>query len=98
MISQAAVQNSRVPTVVLAPLSSRAGTRFLSILAGLVLVYAIILAAGDLLSIGFFFEKNYNEGWNVYNFASGSGHEFEIPGLRGWSIAAVPPSATQSLE
>ncbi len=27
----------------------------------------MILAAGDLLSIGFNFERNYNEGWNVYN-------------------------------
>jgi hypothetical protein len=51
MIWQAAVQNRRVSTVARAPLSSRAVTRLLSILAGLVLVYAIILSAGDLLSI-----------------------------------------------
>ena len=67
MISHAAVQNRRVSTVLAAPLSSRAATSLLSILAGLVLVYAIILAAGDVVSIGFFFERNYNEGWNVYN-------------------------------
>jgi hypothetical protein len=67
MISQAVVQNRRVSTVLVAPLSSRAATRLLSIFAGLVLIYAVILMAGDLLSIGFFFEKNYNEGWNVYN-------------------------------
>jgi hypothetical protein len=67
IISQATIQNRRVSTVLVAPLSSRAATRLLYIFAGLVLVYAIILAAGDLLSIGFFFERNYNEGWNVYN-------------------------------
>ena len=33
----------------------------------LVLVYAITLATPSLLSIGFIFERNYNEGWNVYN-------------------------------
>ena len=67
MISQAAVQDRRVSTALVAPLSSRAATRLLAIFAGLVLVYAVILTAGDLLSIGFFFERNYNEGWNVYN-------------------------------
>ena len=67
MISQVAVQNPRVSAVLAAPLSSRTATRLLSIFAGLVLVYVIILVAGDLLSIGFYFERNYNEGWNVYN-------------------------------
>lgn len=38
-----------------------------SLLAVLVLICAIALAAGNLLSTGFAFEKNYNEGWNVYN-------------------------------
>jgi hypothetical protein len=38
-----------------------------SLFAVLVLICAIALAAGNLLSIGFVFEGNYNEGWNVYN-------------------------------
>jgi hypothetical protein len=38
-----------------------------SVFVILVLVYALTLAAPNLLSIGFVFERNYNEGWNVYN-------------------------------
>src|SRR5207244_11473666 len=34
---------------------------------GVVLACAILLSVADLFSIGFFFERNYNEGWNVYN-------------------------------
>ena len=67
MSSQAEVQLSRVPTVVVTPSSSRAATSLLPVLAGLVFVYAITLSLGDLLSVGFVFERNYNEGWNVYN-------------------------------
>jgi len=89
MISQAAVQNRRVSTVVLSPLSSRTGTTLLSILAGLVLVYAIILAAGDLLSIGFLFEKNYNEGWNVYNAQRLVDHEV-IYDANYWRVNNYP--------
>ena len=89
MIGQAAVQNRRVSTVVIAPLSSRAVTRLLSILAGLVLVYAIILSAGDLLSIGFFFEKNYNEGWNVYNAQRLIDHEV-IYDTNYWRVNNYP--------
>ena len=46
---------------------SRPALWLLPIFAGLVLVCAVALATGNLLSIGFDFEKNYNEGWNVYN-------------------------------
>jgi len=67
MTSQAEVQHLRVSTAVATPSSSRSATYLLSIFAGLVLIYAITLAAGNLLSIGFIFERNYNEGWNVYN-------------------------------
>src|SRR5271168_2619184 len=42
-------------------------TSSLPIFASFVLVCAIALTAGNLLSIGFIFERNYNEGWNVYN-------------------------------
>ena len=42
-------------------------TSSLLIFASFVLVCAIALTAGNLLSIGFTFERNYNEGWNVYN-------------------------------
>jgi hypothetical protein len=37
------------------------------VLAGLVLVSAIMLAIDNLTPITFVFERNYNEGWNVYN-------------------------------
>jgi hypothetical protein len=33
------------------------------------------LSAGNLLSIGFVFERNYNEGWNVYNAQRLISHE-----------------------
>jgi hypothetical protein len=89
MISQAAVQSRRVSTVLVAPLSSRTATRLLSIVAGLVLVYAIILTAGDLLSIGFFFERNYNEGWNVYNAQRLIDHEVIYDG-NYWRVNNYP--------
>ncbi len=38
-----------------------------ALFAVIVLLGAILLTADNLLSIGFVFEKNYNEGWNVYN-------------------------------
>jgi hypothetical protein len=56
-----------VSTVVVRPSRSRPATWLLPVFAILVLVYAITLAAPNLLSIGFIFELNYNEGWNVYN-------------------------------
>lgn len=67
MTSQTEVQQLRASQVVVRPTSSRPAMWLLPIFAGLVLVYAITLTAGNLLSIGFIFERNYNEGWNVYN-------------------------------
>jgi hypothetical protein len=67
MTSQVEVQQRHVSTVVVTPSSSRPTTSLLPIFAGLVLIYAITLSASNLLSIGFVFERNYNEGWNVYN-------------------------------
>lgn len=43
--------------------------------AGFVLLGAILLTADNLLSIGFVYEKNYNEGWNVYNTERLINHE-----------------------
>jgi hypothetical protein len=56
-----------VSTVVVSPSRSQSATSVLPVFAILVLVYAITLTAPSLLSIGFVFERNYNEGWNVYN-------------------------------
>jgi hypothetical protein len=42
-------------------------TYLFAVLAYFVLVCALILPIGNLLSLGFTFEINYNEGWNVYN-------------------------------
>jgi hypothetical protein len=64
MFSQAV--SNRASTVVTQS-SYRVVARVLPVLACLVFVCAVIVAAGDLLSIGFVFERNYNEGWNVYN-------------------------------
>jgi hypothetical protein len=75
MTSQAEVQNLGVSTAVATPSSSRPAACLLSIIVGLVLFYAITLATGNLLSIGFIFERNYNEGWNVYNAQRLINHE-----------------------
>jgi hypothetical protein len=39
----------------------------LAILACAVLLFALLLTLQSGLAIGYLFEKNYNEGWNVYN-------------------------------
>ena len=64
-----------VSTVVVRPSRSRPGTWLLPVFAILVLVYAITLTVPNLLSIGFIFERNYNEGWNVYNAQRLINHE-----------------------
>jgi hypothetical protein len=73
--SQAEARDLRISTVAArAPLSPTVA-RFFAIFAGLVLICAITLTAGNLLSIGFIFERNYNEGWNVYNAQRLIAHE-----------------------
>jgi hypothetical protein len=47
--------------------SAQSATSVLSVLVGVVLACSILLAAHNMLSLSFGFEKNYNEGWNVYN-------------------------------
>jgi hypothetical protein len=89
MSSQAEVQQPRISTVVVAPSFSRSGTGVLPILAGIVLACAIVLSAADLLSIGFVFERNYNEGWNVYNAQRLIGHEL-IYDNNYWRINNYP--------
>jgi hypothetical protein len=42
-------------------------TYLLAALTSFVFVCAVLLPIGNLLSLGFTFEINYNEGWNVYN-------------------------------
>jgi hypothetical protein len=75
MPSQAESQHRDVSTVIVAPSSTRSETSLLLVFASLVLVYALTLSAGNLLSIGFVFERNYNEGWNVYNTQRIINHE-----------------------
>jgi len=38
-----------------------------AILAGVALIFALLLTAKNGLTITHLFEKNYNEGWNIYN-------------------------------
>jgi hypothetical protein len=89
MISQAGVQDSRASAGVISPLSSRSATNLLSLLASLVVVSAITLALADLLSSGFAFERNYNEGWNVYNAQRLINHEI-IYDNNYWRINNYP--------
>ena len=51
---------------------AEAGRRLLAInpfaiLAGVALIFALLLMAKNALTITYLFEKNYNEGWNIYN-------------------------------
>jgi hypothetical protein len=62
------------------------------ILAGLVLLCAISLCVGSFLSIGFLFERNYNEGWNVYNLQRLLHHEW-IYDENYWRINNYPISS-----
>jgi hypothetical protein len=75
MTSQAQVHDLCISPVAVRPSLSPTAARFLPIFAGLVLICAITLTAGSLLSIGFIFERNYNEGWNVYNTQRLIAHE-----------------------
>src|SRR5260370_24370141 len=42
-------------------------TRLFAALAYAVLIFALLLPIENIISAGFTFEVNYNEGWNVYN-------------------------------
>jgi hypothetical protein len=53
-----------VSTVVVHLSRSQPETWVLPVFVILVLVCALTLAAPNLLSIGFVFERNYNEGWD----------------------------------
>jgi len=75
MTFQAEARDLRISTVAVGPSLSPSAARFLPIFAGLVLICAITLTAGNLLSIAFIFERNYNEGWNVYNAQRLIAHE-----------------------
>jgi hypothetical protein len=67
MTTQVETQDLRISTIPVRPSLSPTAARSLPIFAGLILICAITLTAGNLLSIGFVFERNYSEGWNVYN-------------------------------
>ena len=67
MTSQAEARDLRISTAVVRPSLFPSANRLLPYFAGLVLICAITLTADNLLSISFTFERNYNEGWNVYN-------------------------------
>ncbi|MBV8132994.1 MAG: hypothetical protein JO282_10870 [Alphaproteobacteria bacterium] len=75
MTLQVEAQNLRISTVAIRPSSSPTAARFLPAFAGLILICAIALTTGNLLSIGYIFESNYNEGWNVYNAQRLIAHE-----------------------
>jgi len=57
--------------------------------AALLLLCGISLSIGSFLSIGFAFERNYNEGWNVYNLQRLLSHEVVYDG-NYWRINNYP--------
>jgi len=75
MTSQAEARDLRISTVAVRASLSPIAERYLPIFAGLVLICAITLTAENVLSMGFIFERNYNEGWNVYNAQRLIAHE-----------------------
>jgi hypothetical protein len=89
MSSQVEARHLRISTVVVRPSRLRSATWVLPVFAVLVLVYAITLAVPSLLSIGFIFERNYNEGWNVYNAQRLIDHEL-IYDSEYWRINNYP--------
>jgi hypothetical protein len=62
----------------------------MTVLAIAVLAAAILLALPNLLAVPFTFERNYNEGWNVYNtqrfFAAGTVYDDDL-----WRVNNYPP-------
>jgi hypothetical protein len=54
-----------------------------------VLLCAISLSTGNFLSINFLFERNYNEGWNIYNLSRLLNHEL-IYDENYWRINNYP--------
>ena len=75
MASQAEARDVRISTVAVGTSLSPTAERYFPVFAGLILICAAALTAGNLLSIGFVFERNYNEGWNVYNAQRLIAHE-----------------------
>jgi len=75
MTSQAEARDLRISTVAVRASLSPIAERYVPIFAGLVLICAITLTAENVLSMGFIFERNYNEGWNVYNAQRLIAHE-----------------------
>jgi hypothetical protein len=60
-----------------------------AVFVSLVLVCAITLSAGNVLSIAFVFEQNYNEGWNVYNTQRLVDHQ-QIYDANYWRVNNYP--------
>jgi hypothetical protein len=55
------------PSRVAAAIKQRRSIDPYAALAVLVLLFSILITLENVLAIGFQFERNYNEGWNVYN-------------------------------
>jgi hypothetical protein len=53
----------------------RSSRWLLALVLALVLASAAVGVAGKVMSVGFLYEKNYNEGWNVYNTERLINHE-----------------------
>jgi hypothetical protein len=67
MTSQAEVRDLHISAAAVEVSFSPTAARYLPSFAGFILICAITLSVSNVLSIGFIFERNYNEGWNVYN-------------------------------
>jgi hypothetical protein len=89
MMPSAEGQCDRVSAIAAKRSSSVPAINFLPIFVGLVLVSAIMLTISNLLSIGFVFERNYNEGWNVYNAQRLLNHEL-VYDDNNWRVNNYP--------
>src|SRR6516165_4258646 len=89
MMPSAEGQCDRVSAIASKRSSSVPAINFLPIFVGLVVVSAIMLTISNLLSIGFVFERNYNEGWNIYNTQRLINHEL-IYDDNDWRVNNYP--------
>jgi hypothetical protein len=77
------------PSRVAAAVKQRRSIELYTALAILVLVFSILITLENVLAIGFLFERNYNEGWNVYNAERLIHHELVYDG-NYWRVNNYP--------
>jgi hypothetical protein len=79
----------RTDTIASHPLRQRLAIDPFAALAFIVLLCSILITLKDVAAIGFLFERNYNEGWNVYNTERLIDHELVYDG-NYWRVNNYP--------